>query len=595
MLLWCPAGLAAGIGSYFALPGEPQRSLAIFLAISGLLCLWGGRRVPILLLAAAIALGFSLAKFRADLVATPLLAATTAEVAVSGEVIAVDRATASRLTLILAPVSIEGLAAEKLPRRIRLSLPEKAGHPPPGSTVSFKARLSPLPAPVMPGGFDYARKLWFQGIGATGRVTSPVTVTGGGAGNGEWLDMRLASLRTLMGKRIHAALDEPYASFAEALITGERSKIPPEINRSLQISGLFHILSISGLHMWLVAGGVFWALRAALALVPALALAWPIKKWAAAAAVMTALFYMLLADSGVATERSFIMVAVVFFAVMVDRPALSMRNLAIAALVILLREPEAAVDASFQMSFLAVLGLVAFHEAWSRHMAARRREEVPQRHWLFRLAAWGVTAFLVSLAHLLYRRGGIVPAGRLSFRAALALWRAGQWACHSGVGLLVMPSALLAAVLMPLGLEWLPLQVMAQGLSILIGISDWVAALPGADSILPRPSAAVMVVMGAAFVSLALLAGAVRLVGLPVLAAGGALALQPAPLPDLLVARAGENAAIMNAMACWCQPSPGAPASAWRNGWRPTARRQPRRKRHAAPAGIAARTAAARW
>ncbi len=116
--------------------------------------------------------------------------------------------------------------------------------------------------------------------------------------------------------------------------------------------------------MWLVAGGVFWAVRAALALSPPLALRWPIKKWAAASALLMGLFYMLLAEGGVATQRSFIMIAVVFFAVLVDRPALSTRNLAIAALLVLVFEPEAAVEASFQMSFLAVLGLVAFYEAW---------------------------------------------------------------------------------------------------------------------------------------------------------------------------------------------------------------------------------------
>ncbi len=135
-----------------------------------------------------------------------------------------------------------------------------------------------------------------------------------------------------MGSRIKAVLDEPYASFAEALITGERSSIPKEINQSLLVSGLFHILSISGLHMWLVAGGVFWTVRAGLALVPWLALRFPIKKWAAAAALLMGLFYMLLAEGGVATERSFLMIAVVFFAVLVDRPAISSRNLAIAAL-----------------------------------------------------------------------------------------------------------------------------------------------------------------------------------------------------------------------------------------------------------------------
>jgi competence protein ComEC len=224
-----------------------------------------------------------------------------------------------------------------------------------------------------------------------------------------------------MGARIHAVLDEPYASFAEALITGERSTIPAEVNRSLQVSGLYHILSISGLHMWLVAGGVFWAVRAVLALVPGLALAWPIKKWAAAAAVATGLFYLLLADSGVATERSFIMVAVVFFAVLVDRPAVSARNLALAALLILLREPEAAVDASFQMSFFAVMGLVAVYEAWSR----RRKEEGPPRHWAFRLAALGGHRAGPEPVHLLRRGHGLLASCCLSFRPPVALWCSG--------------------------------------------------------------------------------------------------------------------------------------------------------------------------
>jgi competence protein ComEC len=544
LLLWGPAALAAGAGTYFALPAEPKTVLAIALAVLGLAALWLGRRFSVLFLVAALVLGFALAKFRSDLAATPLLAATSGEVAVAGRVLAVDRASGGRYVMILAPSAIEGLPAARLPERIRLSLPAKLGHPAPGSLVSLKARLAPLPAPVMPGGFDYARKLWFEGIGATGRVTAAISVTGEDAGPREWLAARLSALRGAMGERIHAALAEPYASFAEALITGERSSIPPEINRSLQISGLYHILSISGLHMWLVAGGVFWALRAALALSPTLALSCPIKKWAAAAAVLTALFYMLLADSGVATERSFIMVAVVFFAVMVDRPALSTRNLALAALVILCREPEAAIDASFQMSFLAVLGLVAFHEAQARRAAARRSEEVRPRHWTGRLALWAVTAVTVSLlTSFIAGASSSLPAayhfGRLSPYGVLA-----NGLAIPVVGLVVMPSALLAALLMPVGLEWLPLQAMAEGLSLVTAISERVAALPGADSIMARPSAVSVLLMSLGFVWLALWAGSARWAGLPVLAAGAALALQPQPMPDLLVARAGENVAL---------------------------------------------------
>ena len=247
----------------------------------------------------------------------------------------------------------------------------------------------------MPGGFDYGRKLWFDGIGATGRVTSAVTVDGQRRGPARVAGRLAGRLRAAMGARIHAALAEPYASFAEALITGERSTIPPEINRSLQVSGLFHILSISGLHMWLVAGGVFWAVRAVLALVPrAGAGAGRSRNGPPAAALLIGAVLhaagrfrrgdgALLHHGGRSCSSP----------CMVDRPALSTRNLAIAAAGHpACASPEAAVEASFQMSFLAVLGLVAFHEAWSRYAAARGGGRAAQRHWAMRLAAWGFTA-----------------------------------------------------------------------------------------------------------------------------------------------------------------------------------------------------------
>ena len=434
-----------------------------------------------------------------------------------------------------------------MPGLIRLSSPETFGKPLAGTIVSATARLSPLPSPVEPGGFDYGRSLWFEGIGATGRITSPLVMSSTGvplrAMIGEWL----ASVRSAMGQRIHAALPEPYASFAEALITGERSTIPPEINRSLLMSGLFHILSISGLHMWLVAGGVFWAVRAALALVPRLALDWPIKKWAAAAALIAGLFYMLLADSGVATTRSFIMIAVVFFAVMVDRPALSTRNLALAALIVLVCEPEAVMEAGFQMSFLAVLGLVAFYEGWARFRAGRDKMEKPLRHWSQRLLLWGISAFAASIATSLvagfssslpaaYHFGRIAPYGIVANGLAIPV-----------VGAVVMPMALVSALLMPVGLEQWPLMAMEAGLKAVVAISDFVAALPGADMIVARPRAEAMMILAVGLIALCLLRGPIRLGGLAVMVLGGVMLLWPSPPPDLLIEATGQNVALRDA------------------------------------------------
>jgi competence protein ComEC len=540
--LWVAPALAAGIGMYFMLLTEPGKLLLFTAAGLAAVLMWFGRAAGLMLLAGVMLLGFALAGVQSWRAAAPLLASTTGEVTVTGRVLSVERSSRTRRVMIVAPEAIQGLAPERLPARLRLSLPEKAGATPPGARVSFKARLAPLPSPVQPGGFDYGRSLWLDGIGGTGRVTSETITLLDGPALAFPLDPWLAALRAAMGARIHAALAEPYASFAEALITGERSTIPPEINKSLLVSGLYHILSISGLHMWLAAGGVFWTVRAGLALVPGLALRYPIRKWAAGAALLMGLFYMLLAEGGVATARSFIMVAIVFFAIIVERPAVSMRNLMLAAVVILVLDPEAAIEASFQMSFLAVLGLVAFYEFWARWKAGRETVEV-HRRWTSRVAVWAATAFLASLVTSLiagfssslpaaYHFGRISPYGVVANGLAIPV-----------VGVLVMPFALLAAVLMPFGLEQLPLVVMGKGLELVIAISNAVAAFPGANEVIAKPPLMAMVVLASGMMLLCLLSGPVRLAGLGVMAAGGLLALTAPPLPDLLIETTGSNVA----------------------------------------------------
>lgn len=545
--LWYAPALAAGIAIYFWLPFEPPPAIAGLAVLLGILALWRGGAVPLLLLFGMLALGFGLAKLQAVSVATPLLAASSPEVTVTGRVVSTAHSSRHRLVMIVEPARIEGIGAARSPVRLRLSVAEQQGGPPPaGSEVSFRARLMPLPSPVEPGGFDYGRSLWFERIGGTGRVTSPVAVLNDDIPLLWRFDGWLAGIRAAMGARIRAALEEPYASFAEALITGERSSIPPEINRSLMVSGLYHILSISGLHMWLVAGGVFWAVRAALAMAPGLALRWPIRKWAAGAALLMALFYMLLADSGVATTRSFVMVAIVFFAIMVDRPALSMRNLALAALLILLIDPGAVTEAGFQMSFLAVLGLVAFYEAWAKYRAAHPAGEVAVS-WPRRIITWALAAIALSLLTSLvagfasslpaaYHFGRVSPYGVIANGLAIPV-----------VGVVVMPAALASALLMPLGLEWLPLRVMGKGLELVIIISDAIAALPGADEVVARPPVLAAVAAAAGLMLLCLLAGPVRLAGLGLMALAGFASLLPQQGPDLLIESGGRNVALRDA------------------------------------------------
>ena len=230
-----------------------------------------------------------------------------------------------------------------------------------GSFVELKARLQPPLAPLRPGSYDFARDMYFQGIGASGFVTGTIQSVAPPSRGG--LSLRYAAfmqgLRDAIDARIRTALDGDRRAIATALLTGRRDAITTPVNDAMFISGLGHVLSISGYHMAVVAGVVFFTVRALLALIPVLTAGFPIKKWSAAAALAAATFYLLLSGAEVATQRSYFMTAVVLIAVMVDRRAVTFRTLAVAAMIVLALAPEALVHPSFQMSFAATLGLVA--------------------------------------------------------------------------------------------------------------------------------------------------------------------------------------------------------------------------------------------
>jgi competence protein ComEC len=542
--LWSPMALTFGIWGYFGWPTEPPwLAVAPLIAVAMIVGLWR-RHSGWVVLVCLVLLGFGLAKARTTRIATPLIHASTDELAVRGVVedVAVS---GKRRVLIVAPSSIAGFTPEATPRRLRLSSIERQGEPHVGDEITATARLQPLPTPVIPGGFDYGRQLYFEGVGGTGRVTAALQISDGQPRLHLRLNRFLDDTRNAINGRINGVLKGDTAAFAEALIDGERGTIPKALNRSFQASGLAHVLSISGLHMSLVAGGVFWAVRAFLALFPALALRRPIKKWAAVAALAAGLFYMLLAGAEVATQRSYIMIAVVFFAILVDRPALSLRNLALAGLVILVLQPEAAVQASFQMSFLAVLGLAAFFEAWAQWRSRRNDDVRERRGAVFRavtrimgIAAASIATTLVAGAMssipAAYHFGRVAPYGILGNGMAIPV-----------VSIVVMPMALLSTLLMPLGLEGLPLWIMGQGLDLTMAISDWVAGLPGANAVVPQHPAAAAMITALGAVLLCLLRGPVRLVGVAVIFFGIGLGTLGS-MPDILIDRTAANVALLN-------------------------------------------------
>src|SRR3981189_3455377 len=351
LLPWVPVAFGTGIAFYFTADREPVASVTAVVATALCLAAFLLRRqkiFPIGVMIAAIAAGFALGTGKTARVAHGVLAQPMYSVSLSGFVQTRDiRERTDRFVLRVA--HMESPRSQIKLERVRLSV-RKGTAPAVGSFVELKARLQPPLAPLRPGSYQFRRDMFFQGIGASGFVTGAIKTVEPPVAGG--LSLRYAAfmqgLRDAIDARIRTTLDGDKRAIATALLTGRRDAITTPVNDAMFISGLGHVLSISGYHMAVVAGVVFFAVRALLALIPQLAAGFPIKKWSATAALAAAAFYLLLSGAEVATQRSFFMTAVVLIAVMVDRRAVTFRTLAVAAMIVLLIAPEALVHPSFQ-------------------------------------------------------------------------------------------------------------------------------------------------------------------------------------------------------------------------------------------------------
>ena len=544
--LWIPVLFAGGILAYFALADEPDPRLAVALLLAAIgLCL-AAKNAPLGLAIGgallAFAFGFATAKLRTEMARAPVLAKELRYVAVTGFVEAHELRDKGRARLTLRVVSLGNLKPEERPYRVRVTMPAKDGASARiGEAVTLKATLQPPPEPIEPGGFDFGRQAWFARIGATGYATSKIEPLNE-ARPPPWDLAAWASIDTLRARvnaRIRAALPGETGEIAVALITGERGGISEELNQAMRDSGLAHVLSISGLHMVIMAGTVFWLLRALLASVPALALRFPIKKWAAAGALAAATFYLALSGAAVPTVRSWIMMSIVLVAVMLDRPALTMRNVALAALAILIVAPESLFDPSFEMSFAAVIALVALYE-W---LSERERDGLSDVSPVWRTLRKGWGLFIGAALTTLVASTAIAPFAVYHFHRMTHYGLVANLIAAPLVSLLIMPMALLSLIAMPFGLEAWPLAAMGFGIELMVGAGQWVAAWPGAVTVLPSISGPALVLMVLGGLWLCLWRTRTRALGLVIAALG--LALAPGgQRPDVLIERNGETAAL---------------------------------------------------
>lgn len=471
LFLWIPFALAFGIAIYFSLSYEPSFISGLTLLLSSLsgcfLCYIkrAGRTFTLFFIGMTIAaIGFNAAILRTNLAYTPMIVKKMAPVGVIGTIDSIEP-TKKGSRAILKNIEIERLSSEHTPRKIRITIRKDEGLRA-GQRVSVLAGLNPPSPPVSPGAFDFQFMAFYQGIGAVGFAYNAPQILE------DTPEPYLSAIRQRIVRNVQAATDPPEQAIVVALMTGQRKAITDDDWKALRESGLAHMLAISGLHVGMVAGVLFFFSRFFMSLSMRLALHYPIKKWAACIALIGACLYTLIVGATIPTQRALMMTGLVMVAIMLDRSPFSMRLIALAAVVILLIAPEALLSVSFQMSFIAVASLIAFYE-WSKPFwdRIRFRASIMRKVWLY-LAGVSATTMIAGTATSLF-----------------ALYHFHQYAAYGLVANLVavpilafvvMPLLVLAYVLMPFGLDGFILPIAEEGVSWILASAHWTADMEGA-------------------------------------------------------------------------------------------------------------------
>jgi len=579
-LLWAPVFFGLGCMIYFALPREPLNGA---FALAALITWVVSRRLrsvafvgTVLRCIALVALGATAAQLQTVRTSTPTIERSLTAKVVGTVVRAEHRPTGSvRYTLQLDDASrklVMGRAASagQRPLIIRTTARKHSDPARVGERVSGTVRVSPPGGPIYPGSYDFGFNSWFSGIGASGfflgsptRLAMDPATSSGFRQNSS---RAIGQVRENVGLILRENLPGRNGALAAALILGDRSGIDEETQTALRQSGLAHILAISGLHMALVAASVMIAIRGALAAFPGAALHYPTRKWAAATALAASSFYLLLSGGSVSAQRAYVMIAVMLLAILLDRRAVTMRNVAIAAMIILMISPQAILSPGFQMSFAAVAALVATYEAVTKRQREMQREN--------RAGA------IAMVGRFLRRDIGGLALTSLVAGVATALFAAYHFHNVAAWGLLanllampfvtfgVMPLAVVSMIAMRFGLEYFPLTAMGAMTEQVVTIASWVSELSGPNKTGIIPKLALLTgTLGLLIVTLA--RTRLRWCALPILLVATAL-IGVREMPDLLILENGRQLGLLDQRGKLHLLRPGADkfsTRVWRNAF----------------------------
>ena len=488
--LWSATAMAFGAAFYYQLPDEPN--FYILLAIAFLSIAWLWRRAHNgaldfwLLLAISGLSGLTIAVYHGQFSSTASLPYAFSS-SVTGVIEHIDyRQTKAqqdeRWTIRVQ--SIDGVAKEDLPNRLLLVRKSLGSRFEIGSKIRVRARLLPLSNPAYPGGFDYGRYLWARSIGGQGymaRSIALLAIPGEQTSLWDRFSFAIEQKRNAIATYISKNIEGEAHGLAIALAVGKRDYLDSSVENDLRHSGLAHILAISGLHMALVAMSIFWGSRALLACIPRLALAFPIKQWAAFTALVCAAGYLLLSGGSVATIRAFAMTAVFLMAILLGRSALTLHNLSLALILVVILQPYTMVEAGMQMSFAATTILIASYDrirVWRLQRGLQDRFDVTTGHlnwqiwdivgkiggWVGGIAATSLLAGFAVLPFSLAHFQQMAPLGLLANVMAMPI-----------LMIIVMPFGLVSVFLVPMGLQSLTMPIAAWGLELVIASASWIA------------------------------------------------------------------------------------------------------------------------
>lgn len=518
--VWIPVFMGIGITIFFSLLNDPDLLISIGVTLTlAVLSLLPTPIKKILGVLFLISLGFTSATIRTEYMKAPIIKEKMEDLWVEADVAEIIFAESGR-KIVLENIYSDYFSKAETPKRIRISSKQKDLDLQIGDRVLVKTVLMPPPNPSIPGGFDFAQYAYFKQIGAIGYAVGKFQVL-------SYSDISsINQLRNRIAEKIEAHMQQPESSIAIGMLIGDATRIPDDAFEAIRISGIAHIIAISGMHIVIVVVIIFFIARNILVRFSKLALNYNIKKIAAAIAIVGTFLYLLISGSPVSAQRAFIMSTIVLVAMCIDRYSNPMRTIAIAAILLLIATPEALLTASLQMSFAACIALIAAFEA-SKNFLLHNKTNCSY-----------IRKVIGYFSSILF---STLVAGTAT--APFVIYHFHQYSTYSILtnflaiplaDFIIMPLGILSLALMPFGLEIIALKPMEYGIKVMFEYANFISTLPLASIFIPEftHTGFALIILGSLILCLSLTR--IRYIGIPMVIVGF-ITIMDYQKPDIIV------------------------------------------------------------